>query len=509
MTRFLIGILLIVCVAGVALALAGDPGAASLSWLGWRIDTSAAAATVGIAVITLMATLIWKAVIWFIEAPSRAAKSRAEARRREGAECLSRGFVAAAAGAGGDARRLALKAADYTDDQPILVRLLAAQAAEAAGDEAAAQQAYMAMLGFPDLRLVGHRGLMLAAQRRGDSAEAARQAEAAYGMTKTSRWAWRALLEARLAAGEWDQALALAKEALDRKLVSPAVAERARAALLAASAAWREESQEPKSGARKARDGEAATELALQSAKLRPDFAPGVVLAARGLAQEGKTARAAQILEAAWKLKPHPALWLAYRDLIQTETPKARARRFGLLVEQNPNHPESSLVRVEQALLEGDIDAANRAAANLDHPEASARVCALMARLALASRNADGARAWAARALVASIEPDWSDIGPDGRAFAYGAADWSRLVSAYAETGELIHPRLERGERVLNELPDLPVAYNPSAAFFASERDGDFAPPLPDDPGFDDDDALLSAPRGPQPTPVRRRRPTR
>ena len=34
-----------------------------------------------------------------------------------------------------------------------------------------------------------------------------------------------------------------------------------------------------------------------------------------------------------------------------------------------------------------------------------------------------------------------------------------------SETGELIHPRLERQERGLPELPDLPLAYAADAAF--------------------------------------------
>ena len=394
------------------------------------------------------------------------------------------------------------KAADYTDDQPALVRILAASAAEAAGDDAAALIAYNAMLGFPELRLAGHRGLMLIAQRRGDSAEAVRHADAAYGLTKTARWAWRALLEARLAAGDWDAALSLAKDALDRKIVSPASAERARAALLAASAARRELSSEPK-----ALDD--ALDLASQAAKLRPDFTPGVLTAVRGLVSEGRQQRAGQLIEQAWKVRPHPGLAMAFRDLVTTETPRERARRMAALAEINPDHHESLMLRVEQALLTGDTMGARSAAQSLDQPGASARVCALMARIALAAHDGDEARGWIARAGVASIEPDWSDIDPEGRAFAYGSGDWSRLVSQYAETGELIHPRLERGERVLSELPNLPVAYTTSTPFFVADRSGTIAPPIPDDPGPDDEDAALSAPRPPSTKGGRRRRTAR
>ena len=39
----------------------------------------------------------------------------------------------------------------------------------------------------------------------------------------------------------------------------------------------------------------------------------------------------------------------------------------------------------------------------------------------------------------------------------------------YAETGELIHPRHERGERSLSALPELPIAYADSAAFLTAD----------------------------------------
>ena len=56
----------------------------------------------------------------------------------------------------------------------------------------------------------------------------------------------------------------------------------------------------------------------------------------------------------------------------------------------------------------------------------SARVCGLMARVSFADGQADEARAWIARGAGAPQEPDWSDLDPAGRAFAYSAGDWAR-----------------------------------------------------------------------------------
>lgn len=476
MVRVALAVLVLAVLAATTFALAGDPGRASIDWLGWRIDMSAATALVLLAAAGLVFTALWRALLWLASAPARAARARAEARRRQAADCLSRGFLAAAAGDGSEARRLAHKAGELADEMPALVRLLTAAAADAAGDEAAMQAAYTAMLGFPEMRLAGHRGLMQLAMRRGDREEASRHAIAAYGMAKTARWAWRAVVEQNLERGDWVAALELVKSGLDRKIVTPVAAERARAALLAASAAGLEAS--PDSAARAQ-----ALDYAVQAAKLRPGFAPGVAVAARLLA-DGRAPRAATLIEQAWKEAPHPALALVYRDLRTDETPRERGRRLHGLAALNPGHRESRLVEIEADLMMGDLAHARAAAAAIAGAETpSARICALMARLAHAAGLADEARSWIVRAPAAPQETDWSDIDPQGKAFAYAPADWARLVSTYAESGELIHPRFERREPVMTELPDLPVTYHTSAPFLTAAETGAFGTQRPDDPG--------------------------
>jgi hypothetical protein len=141
--------------------------------------------------------------LWIVEAPRRAERARAEAGAGRPSEALSRGFLACAAGDGSEARRLAQKAADLAEEAPGLVRVLAAQAAEAAGDAVAAKAAYSAMLGFPEMRLAGHARPDAGRWPRATSAGALRHAETAYGLGRTARWAWRALLEARLEVGDW------------------------------------------------------------------------------------------------------------------------------------------------------------------------------------------------------------------------------------------------------------------------------------------------------------------
>src|SRR5208282_6039482 len=115
------GILILVALAAVvaaAFVLAGEPGRASVEWLGWRVDMTAAAAALTIIIGAFLAVGLWRLALWIVETP----------------------------------RRHAQQAGELAPDAPALVRILAAQAAEAAGDPAAAQAAYHAMLGFPEMR---------------------------------------------------------------------------------------------------------------------------------------------------------------------------------------------------------------------------------------------------------------------------------------------------------------------------------------------------------------------
>ena len=480
MIRGALVLFLTVAVVVAVVVLQGEPGEAHIIWLRHQIDTTAATAVLLITLTALIVALAWRALMWLVDAPKRAARARFDSRRRQGVEALSRGFLAAAAGDGGDARRLAQRAAALVDDMPALVRILAAQAADAAGDPVAARAAYSAMLGFPDMRLAGHKGLMHLALEEGDRADALRNATAAYGLAKTARWAWRALLEARLEDGDWAAALDLVKGGLDRKIVTPLAADRARAALLAASAAGLEVSTEPKARAQ-------ALDFAQQAVKLRPDFAPGAVMAARLLATDNKAPRAVQVLEQAWRSAPHPALWLAYRDLETAETPVQRAGRLSRLANLNSLARESRILAVEQALVAGDALAAQTAMQGLAGEPVTQRLAGLFARVAVAGAKPDEARAWQAKGAAAPQEPDWSDLDPEGRAFAYTRADWARLVSTYAETGELIHPRHERRERSLSDLPLLPSAYADSAPFVARASENAPFAPIFDDSGYEEE----------------------
>ncbi|MEO8812402.1 MAG: heme biosynthesis protein HemY, partial [Caulobacteraceae bacterium] len=174
----------------------------------------------------------------------------------------------------------------------------------------------------------------------------------------------------------------------------------------------------------------------------------------------------------------------AWRDLRTDETPKARAGRLATLAALDPAARESRIVAVEQALIAQDPGAAGVAARALEGEPTTDRLAGLMARVAFAEDRRDEAQAWIARAAAAPREVDWSDLDPQGRAFAYSPADWARVVAAYAETAALVHPRHERRDPTLNDLPRIPTAYVESAPFISAAESGDPFPPIVDDGDF-------------------------
>ena len=483
MIRTLLILVAIATVLAIGIGLLGDPGTASLTWLHYRIDTYASAMVVIIGVLAFAAVAFWNLALWISRAPQRTERARAEARRRHGEDAVTRGFMAIANGDGAEARRQSVKALDLSDNI-VLVRILSALSAEESGDATAAKSAYSAMLSVPELRLAGLKGLVQLADKAGEPAEAVRLATEAYNLPRPAMWAFETLFEARLTAGEWGQALDLLGGALNRKLISPIFCERAKASLMAATAAQLE-------GAPDAPTRDQAMDYALRAAKLQPQFTPAPVIASRQLLAAGKLGRAEDVLESGWGAEPHPALWLAYRDLVNDETPRERARRLQGLIDRNPKHRESRLLQLERALLVNarpDIVAALNALEEDTADEVlTRRLCGLLARASQALGDIDAARTWTARAALAKAEPEWSDIDAEGRAFNYGASDWSSLILTYARTATLIHPRFERGEKGLPDMPDLPSRYVPSMPFIKAAHKRTAAVPQPDDPGIYDD----------------------
>lgn len=433
-----------------------DPGTVEINWFGTEVSTSALFGLLVLVVLVAIALPVLRLLMFLVDAPGRIGKASQRARIRRGQEALALGLIAAEAGEFEEARRQADKAEDLIEE-PRLAMLLQARAAEVGGDTAAAERAYSGMLQHEDTEILGRKGLMAAALKRGDRTAARAHAQAALKASKTATWPFQYAFDLAVQAADWENALEALELGDKRKQLEDKVAKRRRAVLMTAQAAKLERD----------RHADKAADLAQKAFRIAPQFAPAAALAARLLVGEGKGERAASILEDAWENGPHPALAHAYRDVVPGETREARAERLTSFAEKRRDHRESKIMLAELAMERGDWGAAQSLLEDAYRENPSSRICILFAQVARGRGDENGARTWLAQAAAAPREADWSDLDPEGPAFLYDDNDWARLVYVFGDGGQLIHPRMERGH---NDALG-PVLALPTAALTAPRAD--------------------------------------
>ncbi|MEL6245026.1 MAG: heme biosynthesis HemY N-terminal domain-containing protein [Pseudomonadota bacterium] len=406
--------------------------------------------------------------------PGRLGRSRQRVRTRKANQALTDGLLAAEAGDATTALKLAKRALGHAEDERLKL-LLEARAAEASDDWSSAERAWGQLARMPGGQLAGLRGSASAAAERGDAATAEARAKEALGLKTGADWPFQSLFDMQVARGDWEKALSTLGIGERRSLIEPEPARRRRAVLLTAQAAGTADDQR-----------QAAQRALADAIRAAPGFPPAAWLGARHLMVDGKVKPAEQVLQLAWKARPHPALAQLARRLEPDAGPDTISKRLDAIAATNPSHRESRVLKAEVAIDRKDWVEAVKALALLVEEKPTARLCLLMERALRGYGDPAEADRWARMAATAAREPDWSDIDPRGGAFDYDPKDWSRLVYAFGDVGELIHARHERFSRELEagRVPSLP-APEPSKADGASMPvKTPLAPPLdfvPDD----------------------------
>jgi HemY protein len=481
MIRLILAVTFALLTAALGAFLALNPGRASFEFLGVQTEMPFVVAAGGVILFAFLMLVLWWAIYLLWTSPDKVKGFMGRRRREQGYDALEKALIASAAGDGEAAVRQAARA-DALLDRPALSHLLAARAAEAAGNLDGAQSHYEALLQDQRTHIVARRGLAQLAIDRGDHTATIDHASDAFQNAKGARWAFDSLFDAQVAKARWRDAVTTLNEGERRKQLAPDTARRRRAVLLTAAAL----DVEPT-------DAETARELAVSAHRAAPGFAPAAALAARLLADARRHKRAGEVLEDAWAAAPHPALARAFQDLRKSDTKAKRMERLKALAALNPEHRESRLILIQTALEEGDAPEARKLLdPMLDGGAPSSRLCALAARLARLDGKDELARRWMTRASHAGADADWSDIDPDGRLFAYTPDDWKHMVYVYGDENRLTHPRYDRFERVAGAVPETALLDAPKPPRTVGQRVASFAdtqPRMPDDPGVEDDGA--------------------
>jgi HemY protein len=492
MIRIVVFLLVVALIAFGAAWIADRPGEVAITWQGWRMETSVTVAAVVLSALIAFAILFWSFVRFILRSPDLISFFLRERRRTRGWRAISNGLIAIGTGNLALAIRSAADAKKLAGDEPLTL-LLAAQAAQLEGAGERAEAEFKAMLGRPETRLLGLRGLYVEARRRNDAGTARAVAEEAERDNPALSWASEAQIEFQCLAGNWTGALETVERAGNARAIDKTTLKRRRAVLLTALALANEE-----------RDPAKARADAVEAAKLAPDLVPAAALAGRLLGAEGKLRHAARFAEAAWKASPHPDLAEVYMDLRPGDSARDRLKRAKKLAKKSPGHIEGALAVARAALDATDFDQARMALAPfLEDP--TQRVCLLMAEIEASERGDHGkAREWSARAMRARRDAAWVADGYVSERWLPASPVTGKLDAfVWAAPSQGKAPVLEQSAATARSMPlakvdSAPLAPAPGAAEEAAARriapprtpaEREAAepivaePPLPDDPG--------------------------
>jgi HemY protein len=459
----------------VALYFAYNPGGVTLNWLGYRIDMHIGAALF----LVVLAFLILQFLAWLFGAilrtPQTFSMARSNARKAKGYRALTRGLTAVAAGDPAEGRRQARIAHDLLGEPPLTL-LLAAQAAQLAGDETSAERYFERLTNEPETALLGLRGLTMGALKRGDEAAALTFAEKASAVAPQAAWAAETAHNLQVKSGRIEAAAHTLNQLSRAGGMAPKAAQRRRAALLT------EQARRILAG----EGGDAGRALALgrEAVKLTREtpggFVPARLVLCRALLRQGKAREAAKLIEQVWDDAPHAALGRAYLEAVGGDTPLDRAQRVQKLIKQNPDHAESHRIGADAALTARVWGEARKHLERLAELEQSgdglsADTCRRMARLEAGEHGAgsSGERQWLDMAAEARGGADWvcetcGTLGAGGME----AAGWQLCCPrcdaidslAWRATGGASRQTAALGGIVLDQLPAVEAPAAPAMA---------------------------------------------
>ncbi len=393
--------LLIVLALGLVFAWVADrPGVVTIDWLGQEISVSLMVALTALILLIAAVVFVWGFLQGLIKTPTLIAGFFSNRRRHRGYDALSRGLIAASSGDVDTAKSLARESGKLLKNEP-LVSLLATQAALLEGRRDTARANFQSMLENENTRLVAIRGLFLEAERQGEPQAARHYAEEAARLAPALPWAGKAKLRYQVVDGEWDDAIETLEANRAAGLIDKEKGKRERAVLLTAKAI----SIEPQ-------DPDTAKALAREAHKLAKDLVPAAVIFASAASRLGDVRGATRVLEATWKLSPHPEISEAYLNVRTGDSVQDRLKRAKRLASLQKEHVEGALAVAAAAIDAMDWNLARQSLEPVLLENPTERACLLMAEVEEGEHGDKGrTRDWLARAVRANADPVWTADG--------------------------------------------------------------------------------------------------
>ena len=318
-------------------------------------------------------------------------------RERKGFRALSEGMMALASGEGSIALSKAKRAEKYLK-KPSLTNLLAAQAAEIAGEAKHAEEIYKELILDPTTRFVGVRGIMKKRLSEGDTDTALKLAKKAFSLKPKHEETQDVLISLQTLESDWRGA----RKTLSAKLKYgnlPRDVHKRRDAVLALSEAAEIIETDKRIDAQV---------MAIEANRLSPDLVPAAVLVAKEYLADDKKKNAIKVIKKAWESQPHPDLAAIYSEIYEGESPEDREKGFKLLAKMNPKHVETKTMMAEMYLQAEDFPNARRSLGDSYEIMPNVRTLTLIAAIEKGEGADDSIiRKWLTKALSAPRGPQW------------------------------------------------------------------------------------------------------
>lgn len=445
------------------------PGTISVSWNGyvWEQTPVVAALVGGLLLVAFLA------VVWIIrvvlKSPQIAGRFFRQRRKDKGYGALSQGLIALGTGNAKLARRHGLEADKLLGEEPA-AKLLLAQTAQLAGKDAEARQRFEAMLEDPATKALGLHGLFVEAERQREPVAARHYAEEALRTSPGLDWAGKAVLGYQAVAHHWDEALQTLERNYAAKLLDKKAYRRQRAVILTALARKLEGG-----------DPDRAFSLAKEAHGLALDLVPAAVITSRLATRRGDNRKAAKVLEATWRLSPHPELAETYAHVRTGDSAVDRLKRVKSLSAQRANTADGAMAIAKAALDAREFDEARTQLKKVLQSEPTQGAFLLMAEVEDAETGDKGRmRDWLARAVKAPRDKSWIANG-------VVSAEWQPVSPVTGKLdafrwdmpGEVPDDQVTVLEDSLFEAPVLPAAAVPEPEPVAPADPKDITPPAP------------------------------
>ena len=401
MIRALFVLLKIALVVAAVVWIADHPGTIAVDWLDYTFTFHVGFFLVAMMLIVVLGIVIFSVIKTMLDLPKNMSRYRDMNNKEKGLKALTLGLTAVATGDSKAAAYQAHRARQFLNDNEPLPLLLEAQAARLKGDEIGAARSFISLMDTKDAAFLGVRGLLQAALDHGDYEGALELGHKALEDHPKQGWILCIVYDLEIRARNWNSAKKVLYRAEKAGAIATNKANSDRVAIMLAEA----------DDAQQGGNEEIYFRKLNEAYKLDKHFIPSVLRLAHMYLARDKRKAAVSMIEAAWKVSPHPGLaglWDEVKPSSKNDDSMARVRWFERLLALKPDSVEGLQAIAHVLIDEGLWGEARKHLERAEEIRPNVNLYKIWARLEeRATHDATVVREWLEKAADAPRERVW------------------------------------------------------------------------------------------------------